>query len=249
MENLVPLKSKNYRLHTEEDNFLQYFEQEKICIMDNHRLAFWSWLNFINTDDFGKCAYVHIDCHFDCGAKENVIEEMMSRIKICGIDYYKDLDRFRSDKLNNGHKTFEWGCYLIPAIFFDFFNNSKLYFFVEQDKGSYLKGGIGDKSVFDGKIPLINYFEDKNIIELEKILELEDNIILNIDFDYFSSFINTPDVIKNYFLLIKKNNKKIKLTTVALTPTPGNWREAEKILKIYSDVFGLGIKIPLKIEN
>lgn len=256
MKYLVPLKSKNSNLHTEEDDFLQYFEREKICIMDNHRLAFWSWLNFINADDFGKCAYVHIDDHFDCGAKKDLVEGMMGRIKEQGTSYYKDINSFRNDKMSvlnidtdNYHKTFNWGDYLIPAIFYDFFDNNKLYFFVKQDENSYSKGGLGDKCVFDGNIPKIKHFKNKNFNDLKKVFESENNIILNIDFDYFFEFINTPDVIKRYFLLIKNNSQKIKFTTVALTPEFDDWAETEKILKIYSDVFGLGVEIPLKIEK
>jgi hypothetical protein len=218
---LLPLKSKNYNLHTEEDNFLQYFKHEKICIMDNHRLAFWSWLNFINADDLGKCAYVHIDDHFDCGAKENIVKSMASRMKKRGMDYYRDLDSFRNDTIGiinedtrnkngtaNNLKTFDWGRYLLPAIFYNFFDNRRLYFFVKQDKSSYSRGGLNDKCLFNGRIPKIKYFENKKISELEKVFEIEDNIILNIDFDYFSDFINSPEVIRNYFLLIKKIIKK-----------------------------------------
>ncbi len=248
---IITLKKKSYQDHTQEENLLFYFQKNKIYLMDNHRLSFWCFLDGIKNKDFGKYTYVHIDDHFDTGTA--YCEELATKIKNNGLDFYKNLEQFRNDtvaiKNKDNFRTFLWGNYLMPAIFYNFFDNKKLYFFVKQETSTYYKGGLNDDCFFNGNIPKIKHYQRKRVTDLEKILESENNIVLNIDFDYLSDFINRPQIIHQYFSAIKSKADKIKFILISLTTSSSDWKEQEVILKIFSDIFGLKLKIPLEIST
>lgn len=248
---LIPLKKKSYRDHTQEENLLFFFKKDKIYLMDNHRLSFWCFLDGIKNEDFGKYTYIHIDDHFDTGTV--YCEELANKVKNNELSFYNKLDQFRNDtiaiKNKDNLRTFLCGNYLMPAIFYNFFNNKKLFFFVKQETSTYYKGDLNDNCFFNGNIPKIKHYQRKRVTDLEKILESENNIVLNIDFDYFSDFINKPQIIHQYFSVIKSKMRKIKFILVSLTTSSNNWKEQEDILKIFSDIFDLKLEIPLKISS
>ncbi|MFA6097595.1 MAG: UPF0489 family protein [Candidatus Paceibacterota bacterium] len=254
----------NYKtlIYPQEDNVLCYFKEKNIYIMDKHRLALWCWINEIDKNDYSKYALIHIDDHFDCGGPKSVIEKMMKKIDENGIEYYKNLDYFRFDEINekqanereNNYKTFLDGSYLIPAIFLEIFNNSNLHFFVKQDLDEFTNNGMKDNCVMNGKVPDINYFQKKckdptdnseeGYKKLKELLKNWDDFVINIDFDYFFEFLKGRKAyIKKFFNLIKRNQKKIKLMTIALTPCQETrWKESEDVLIIFNKVFDLKIK-------
>lgn len=250
---VVPLTKKQNSNHTQNDVFLWFFESANIYLMDNHRLAFWCWLNGgVHKGDFGKCAFVHIDDHFDCCLFN--VNEMMAEIEKNKLFFYQEIDNFREnenglmDQDGVAFKTFNWANYLVPAIYKGFFDNGKLYFFVPSYSGKLFAPENGDIYKLNDKVSYTHY-DKKNLSDLEIVLQKENNIILNIDFDYFEEFLDEPMLIKKYFSLINKYKVKIKLMTVALTPNPnGDWSKSEKILKIFFNVFGLNIPIPLAIN-
>jgi len=260
---LIPLKTKEYKHHTQEDNLLYHFEEKNIYIMDNHRLSLWCWINEIDKKDYNKYTFVQIDDHFDCGGFAEA-EERINNLEKNGIDYYKNLDYFRFDKINDKNsdsrgyicKMFTFASYLIPTIYLKIFNENKLYFFTKSDIIDYTNGGINDECVMNGNAPEINHFQKNNKDDpdnskealkiLEAVLAKDKDIILDIDLDYFFDFLEEEkEYIKDFFNLIKDNQKNIKLITIALT----QWGKGEDVLKIFNDVFDLEIETPLKLVN
>ena len=261
----------NYKtlIYPQEDNVLCHFKEQNIYIMDKHRLALWCWINEIDKNDYGKYTLIHIDDHFDCGAEEKLIAEMMSKLKENGVDYYKNLDHFRFDEINkkqsnereNNFKTFLNGSYLIPAIYLKIFDNSNLHFFVWQDIHTFKDSGINDKCVINDKAPDIDYFQknrgdspdnsEEGYKKLKEIFRNGEDFVLNIDFDYFFEFLNgRKKYIEKFFNLIKRNQKKIKLITVALTPCQETrWKESEDVLIIFNKAFDLKIKFTCTISS
>ncbi|MCK5332734.1 hypothetical protein KAJ41_02620 [Candidatus Parcubacteria bacterium] len=194
---LISLKTKEYKHHIQEDNFLYHFKDKNIYIMDNHRLSLWCWINEIDKKDYNKYTFVQIDDHFDCGATKGRVLRMMSDLKKNGVSYYKNLDHFRfnetDEKIQDGtddnYKIFSYGSYLIPAIYLKIFNENKLNFFTKNDITHYTRGGINDECAMNGNAPEINHFQKSNkddpdnsgegLRKLEVILGNEKNIIFN----------------------------------------------------------------------
>lgn len=253
----------------QEDNILCYFKEKNIYIMDKHRLALWCWINEIDKKDYGKYTLIHIDDHFDCGGLEGVIEKMMKKLDENGIEYYKNLDHFRFDEINEKHsderesnfRTFSSGSYLLPAIYLKIFDNDNLHFFGKQYLCDFKNSGMNDNCVMDGNVPDIDYFQknyknspdnsEEGYKKLKEILKNGEDFVLNIDFDYFFEFIKgRKKYIEKFFNLIKRNQKKIKLITVALTPCQEtNWKESEDVLVIFNKVFDLQIKFNCTISS
>jgi len=260
---LIPLKTKEYKNHTQEDSLLYHFKEKNLYIMDNHRLSLWCWINEIDKKDYKKCTFICIDDHFDCGGYSEV-KERINNLENKGVAYYKDLNHFRFDEISGDHleywgykcKMFTCGSFLIPAIYLNIFNENKLYFFTKNDIKDYTNAGINNECAMNSNAPKINHFQKNNkdnfdnskegLRRLLTILENEKDIVLDIDLDYFFEYLeNEKEYINEFFNLIKNNQKNIKLITVALI----QWGKGEDVFKIFNEVFDLEIETPLKLMS
>lgn len=247
MKKIIPLKIKGNSLY-EKVNFVYFFKNLNLYITDNHRIAFWNWINFILKKDYGKYTLIHMDEHFDArGNCSKNVEKVKKE-----LNDLKNLQYFLKSSHVNSTDTFNiamvgWDNYVDLAIKLNIFRN--IIFFVPNQINDLYRE-IGN----DREYP--HYCSMKNIHDFNFYLSDTENIILNLDLDYFVYKVHPddpykvfPDVfINEYFDVIIKNIKNISLITVALSPeTCGGWENSEKILELLIEKLGLDLKIPLKI--
>lgn len=244
MEIIIPLKEKsssNYQMV----NFLYYFPEINLYLTDNHRIAFWNWINNIAKEEFGKYTLIHLDDHFD--ARANAIDDI-EKIK-SEIKKLKNLTHFLSAKQTdrNDIALIGWDNFIDAAIKLGIFKN--IIFFVPQEINDLYRE-IGKEREF------LHYQSMKNIDSFDYYLKEEKNVVLSMDLDYFVYRHNDTykllcdEYINYHFENIKNNLDNIKLVTIALSPECcGGWENTEKILKLFIGKLNLSLQMPLETNR
>lgn len=232
----LPLKSKNY---SGAETCSVLVQKKQLYLMDNHRLALWCWQNFFQEENNSDSQFnfLHIDAHED--AKIDVDKSWWKKIQ--GIS----LDQFMNTLSPNGnYKLFRWDNYL-PVFVHESQKLIRKSVFVTHDVGL---AGYAHQRIKD-----YNLLQD-----FSKLFVDELQWIINIDVDYFyaKEYKTTPlyDTIwiNNFFCELKNHYDKgdIALITIALSPECcGSWDNAEKIFKIFDDIFKTGISEYLAVSH
>ena len=235
---LIPFKGENTS-SVYNDNFL--WNDKKIYIMDNHRLATWCWLKEINKNE--NYNLFHVDKHFDLldsrlaewiAQSENLDQLSLSDYQILSYDSESP------SKINC--KVFRFDNYL--PIFLSLYSDSvkKCYWATH----------------FEGDEP--SWKQSLNVYPWELgesfdfwINDSKEPWIINLDLDYFFythrekeeekyELMFSGKFISQLFSDIKKNidNKKISVLTIALSPECcGGWKNAKKLSVEISNIMGL----------
>lgn len=217
------------------DNFL--IQQDNVYVMDNHRLALWSWLNFIDLRK--KYNLMHIDAHPDLS--ENGLEcwkQELRPIHDLSLDEYRTVIQ-----KDINIPLFRWDNYI--QFFLKYYANNILETYSFTHKlGSTAK--------------LRNDFSDIHLLkECESIFNQSKFVndskwIVNLDLDFF--FTSQPHKLVMYSdeylnCLCKSirqglDNKSIEILTIAFSPECcGSWENAEAIFEKINQFLKLEIKI------
>jgi len=221
---LIDLKSKGIS-GSYKTNFL--WKAERICIMDNHRMALWCWLQFL--EGSSKYNLFHLDAHYDYKLDPELQGQAFEKIKNYDLSQYQEA---QSKDLN------------IPLIRWD----NYLPYLFRGESSDYFRRTVGATQKMGFPAP---FSEEISPFELESKLEnfFVDELkwVFNLDFDYFFSrgidkkLIFDTNFLSDYFNKIKYfyDKKEIELITVALSPECcGSWKNAEVVLEIFCQSFG-----------
>lgn len=210
-----------------------------ICIMDNHRVAFWFWINNLNKTK--KYRIIHADKHFvtqeGCLSEwKPTIPENLEELTL------EQLMEIGYEKENFFCKTIQYDNYL--TLFHEYYSDNVFdYFFFTHNVG---------------KLPtkldhLYNWGPNALIEQLpDLIFDCESKLIVNIDLDYF--FVNGHMLLSDYSInhilkTIKKgiDKKNVEILTIALSPEDcENWTKSISFFNKYvSEILEIDkIKIP-----
>ncbi len=248
MEKLILLKEKSGS-KTGEDSFLYFFSEQKIYIMNNHRLSLWCWLNFINKNNFTKHTLIYIDQHIDCRCTD--FDKRYKKF-LKNINELKILDKFRKLKYDSNFgklALIDWGNFLAFVIKLKIFKN--IFLFTKTKKIDIEREiKYPGKEAFNLK-NIIIYSDNNTKKDLVKVFKNNTDIVLDIDLDFFINTNNTIDkeLLNEYIEIIKKYKNKIIFTTISLnTSYCDGWNNAEEILNYFIKIFNLNLEIPLKCE-
>lgn len=196
-----------------------------VYVMDNHKMAYWCWLQEIKEDQ--NYSLIHIDRHTDClnshiGKWTETISELGS---------LKNMKPGEVDELTYNHGSdkfplFRWDNYL--PIFLK--THGELVTSIQM-----VTNHEGDIPTFSSYVDVKSPYNLAN--DIKKIFEhTSDKIILNIDIDYFvavkeSGFVNifSEDYIEFIFDIIVENylGGRIEVITFALSPEcSGGWQNS-----------------------
>lgn len=227
MTHIIPFKARGFSgPHT--DHLL--FKDNKIYIMDNHRLALWSWNDALNlshsTEQFNL---LHIDAHPDMS------DAALSEIQKQKIDWTKitiqEYQNYWQQEYNI--PLIRWDNYL--TIFLDQFSNRVNF---ENTFSATHKMGSTKKLRYD-ILPheLLKFMND---YIGERLFYNPHRWIVNLDLDYFftpqpeKAVLFSDEVIDKIAECIKVGIKKdiIAVCTIALSPEcSGSWDKAEWLLE------------------
>lgn len=223
MSFLIPLNERGESASSK-DNVL--WNEGKVYVMDNHRLALWCW--FQKMQKGKRYNLFHIDAHPDMSE---------SAIKYFNHDLWSmSLDNYRTawqDDINM--PLFRWDNYIEVFL-------QKYPELVGKTVSATHKLGQ-DKELSEEIQPyhLARYM--KSLFGGQKYVN-ELTWILNLDLDYFYSaapekiMLFSDDYMKSLASFIKEgmDNGLIEVFTVSLSPECcGSWEKAEKLLKYFTD--------------
>ena len=205
------------------------YKKGNIYLMDNHRMAAWCWANYI--DDNEKYTIIHIDKHYD--TLGNQIKEWTAPIKN-GLNNLslKEYDNIEYQKCEfERYRIFKWDNY-IPIFHHYYSNQINGYIFYTHNMGDIPKN-LEKHITHYSTYCLVNNFYDY-------FSEYEDNLIINLDIDYF--FCDNPVfkflsdyAIERFIEAIMKlivNPKNI--LTIALSPECcGGWENSLAFVREY----------------
>jgi hypothetical protein len=236
MERLIDIKQRgsSYCFNT---NIL--YRKDNIYLMDNHRMAAWCWANHI--DENKKYTIVHIDKHYD--TLGSLLKEWTTPIKnglkSLSFNEYDSIE-FQKNKFEK-YKIFRWDNY-IPIFHYFYSNQINKYVFYTHNQGSIpenLKKHITHCPAHN----LINDFYDCSS-------ESEDNLIINLDIDYF--FCSNPHyfiffsdyaiakLVESIMRLVIDNKNNI--LTIALSPECcGGWDNSIDFIRKYFNKYGINV--------
>jgi hypothetical protein len=232
---LVPFKGRNHSGWYDQ-NFL--WRYKNLYVMDNHRAAFWCWLQHI--DPHQPHALFHIDRHYDTlGSRLDTWLKHLPASLYISIDDY--LAHSYEDESGLGSiPVFAWGNYL--SIYLALFGKSVTL-------SRWATHRDGDKP------------NHARMMEME-LWEIPENMdywldpeskpwIMNIDLDYF--FWNDSEApglmvsdayLERCFEPIRKkmDDGTIGVTTICLTPDEGftgGWQPSEMLAKRVLEILGV----------
>jgi len=222
---LIPLENKGFSGPT---GCHLLWQHNDIYIMDNHRMALWSWMQKLKINPSQKFNLLHLDAHYDTGPIETVssIQENLT------------LAEYLALKNTQGEALVQWDNYL--TAFFQLYKDH-----ISNSVAFTQKIGIPYK--FDNEFELYELLKQN-----DKFFDHADPWIVNIDLDYFygRQFKNSPMVhpeyICDFFKMIKNayDENKILIVTIALSPECcGSWDNSQLVLEIFCEVFNLNFKI------
>ncbi|MCK6594930.1 MAG: UPF0489 family protein [Bacteriovoracaceae bacterium] len=227
MNHIIPFKSRGFSgPHT--DHLL--FQDNKIYVMDNHRLALWAWSDALKlTQSSEQFNLLHIDAHPDMSdAALNDIQKLAIDWSTISINDYQHLWQTEYNI-----PLIRWDNYL--TIFLDQF--SKRVNFENTFSATHKMGS--SKKLRHDILPheLLKFMND---YIGERLFYNPHRWIVNLDLDYFFSpqpekvILFSDDVIDQIAKCIKTGieNDIIAVCTIALSPEcSGSWEKAEWLLE------------------
>lgn len=234
MDELIAFRGENssHAFHT---NLL--LKEKKNYLMDNHRMALWCWTQEIDVNK--SYTIIHIDKHYD--TLGNQVEVWAKEIK----KDLKDMSVNEYDKLEyevNAYEmypVFRWDNNM-PLFQYLYPENVKEYLFFTQKNGTIWEG-MRNKITHYSAFNLVNDFHDY-------FEDLKDNIIVNLDIDYFFNnsikkfVIFSDEAIQRIFRIISdimRNQNNI--LTVALSPECcGGWKNSKDFINKFGPELGIG---------
>lgn len=237
MKSLIPFVNKGISKDIG-DNFLVELESN-VYLMDNHRLALWSWFQKINLLE--KYNFIHIDAHPDLSESalnhfnrdHNPIEKMT-------------LSQFRTfiqDDINI--PLFRWDNYI--QIFLKKY--PELIHLENTYSFTHKLGSSQSLSVDLSPVYLIKELEE--IFTQKKFIN-QSNWIVNLDLDYF--FTSQPHKLMMFdhryiqkvgeLLRIGLDSKLITVLTIAFSPECcGSWENSEEMFKLLNKTLNLNLNL------
>jgi hypothetical protein len=230
------------------NNFL--WEENGIYVMSNHRIALWCWLQAKDIDS-KEYTLFHIDEHMDNRLWEAPGEPECLQEILLNSQTLKELDNYEAYQCmcrNIGRET-------RPCITYDNFLSLSLH--LNLFKFMYVYSQVIDRVSEDQK---------KNICIREEVSEIDlfsadikkvnNNIIIDVDLDFFDKRFDFPDKISEneldellikVFRVIVDNRAKISLITISINESPGDplWDKRQHQLTIIKSILDLKIPIPV----
>ena len=218
------------------DNFL--FQSENVYVMDNHRLALWSWFQQMKPGK--KYNLFHIDAHPDLSSSGvSFYNRNLNPLEKMPLDIYRTIIQ-----TDINIPLFRWDNYIqFLLVHYNEYLNIDSSISVTHKLGS----SLGLKNDFSS----IHLLRELSDILLQKRFVNEDKWIINLDIDYFYSsqpqklIMYSEEFILNIAEIIKTglDNKMIEVLTIAFSPECcGSWENAEKVFAI------LNQKLDLKLD-
>lgn len=215
---LIPLTSRGPSLFSS-DNFL--WKEDKIYVMDNHRLALWCW--FQEMEKGNRYNLFHIDAHPDLN--ESALKDFNHNLWKMSLEEYRT-----TWQTDINLPLFRWDNYL--EIFLKKFPGSVGFTMSATHHQGSSKG-------LEKEVLATHLLKELNEIFNGKKYINDFSWIVNLDLDYF--FSSQPEKLQlfsdDYIEAIGKSLRSgiesglIKVLTIALSPECcGGWEKAEMLL-------------------
>lgn len=217
------------------DNFL--IQKDNIFVMDNHRLALWSWLQILDLNK--KYNLLHIDAHPDLSEQ--------------GVQYWSQkptpihklsLEEYRTTLQKDINiPIFRWDNYM--QFFLKYYSNNIL----ETMSFTHKLGSNSKLNKDFADIHLIR--ECEGIFSQSKFIN-EDKWIVNLDLDFFFTsqpqklLMYSDEFLSNFCKSIKLglDSNMIEVLTIAFSPECcGSWEKSELIFEKINKALSLDIKV------
>lgn len=218
---LIPFKG---RLSSGPELCNLLYKKQQIYIMDNHRLALWSWFQHLKLDSDFQYNFFHIDAHYDC---DPAISEIKTDLANLSLEQYMNYPA-----ANSNGCLFRWDNYL-PVLLNQYKEKLNITYSATHN--------IGIKANFDHEFmpwDLLKYLENRFFDHK--------HWIVNLDLDYFFARENKdtplfhPEYMKKIFRALKTayDDQLIDVMTIALSPECcGGWDKAEIVLELLKQEF------------
>lgn len=211
-------------------NFL--WQHDNIYLMDNHRAAFWCWLQQQNVHQ--PHSVVHIDAHYDTvEVREEAIVAIPVDIGKASFENYLEIQ-----DPDRGQPLFRWDNYL--SIYSKLFGNQVTQFL-------FATHNIGTEPDFD-----YLHIEQGDLIQALEAVNTDIPHIINLDLDYFRNpredYLNKSDRTEIMSQLHSIYELGIcSAITICLSPECcGDWERAEELLAEVCSVFDIQFELPDK---
>tara|TARA_R110001592_G_scaffold237306_11_gene496370 strand:+ start:27488 stop:28159 length:672 start_codon:yes stop_codon:yes gene_type:complete len=194
-------------------------DESPIFITDNHLAAFWIWHKL---DVKSSYTLIHIDRHYDLADPKVKSIEIIKETKWANLDF-NSFSNVEVEIDGKTHKVIQWDNYIksFNILYPDFFK--KNIFCTEEHSESLLP--------------------NTDEVHLDKLMELcldeKENIILNLDLDFFFTRDSdgkkmirkyTDDYIDKFLEWLNDEKEKFKQIIICLSPECcGSWEESKKI--------------------
>ena len=235
----VPFKGRNHSGFYDQ-NFL--WQQDSVYVMDNHRAAFWCWLQEVNLSS--SHSFLHIDRHNDTQLSNlKLWLDNLPELKNISIEDY--LSCSHAGTMNGDVPIFNWGNY--ASIYLELFGS-------HIDTCRFVTHGDGDKPNHED----VMFSEPWEM--LDNLYHWLDNDgapwIVNIDLDYFfcskgetAQLMFSDSYIKSCFSQIKEKIDEgvVGVTTICLTPDDeftGGWTPSEQLAEKVLGYLGIEFNLP-----
>lgn len=224
-EFLIPLKSRGESASST-DNFL--WHEDKVFVMDNHRLALWSWFHGMKKGQ--RYNLFHIDAHPDLSE---------SALKYFDHDLWSmSLDEYRTAwQADINMPLFRWDNYI--EVFLRKYPAQVGHTISATHHVGSLKAMTEDVKPFDLAKRLNEIFSGEKFVN-------DLPWIVNLDLDYFFSAapekleLFSEDYLRSLVESIKLglDSQMIEVLTISLSPECcGSWAKAESCLAKFAKVF------------
>lgn len=230
----IPLISKSVSTDIK-DNFL--IQKDNIFVMDNHRLALWSWLQCVDLKN--KYNLIHIDAHPD--------------LSMNGIESFKSLNKMIHNLSLDEYRTIKQEDIQIPIFRWDNYLQFFLKYYSENILETYsFTHKLGSSEKLKHDFSDIHLLREMEAIFSQKRFVNDAKWILNLDLDFFLAsqphkvLMYSENYLNELFKSIKLglDNNMIEVFTIAFSPECcGSWENAEAIYRILNDSLKLGIEI------
>ena len=205
-------------------------KSDNIYVIDNHLAAFWCWLQLPLENSY---KLLHIDRHYDLVPYVHECNNQIHDFEWNGIAP-EDLLTMKYTKHGCEGQVIRWDNYinLFKELHPNFFSSAT---FVTQKNGSL---------DYDGE------YVEKELYEVEGVgVRKQDNVILNLDIDYFFTNIGdeiiqkyTDEYIINVAEWVKSERNNFVQIIICLSPECSiNWTEAKRIANIFLKQLNLNL--------
>lgn len=217
------------------DNFL--VQKANVFVMDNHRLALWSWLKVLNLKK--KYNLMHIDAHPDLS--DHGVDTWLQQpfpIHQLSLEEYR-----KTIQVDINIPLFRWDNYMQFFLKYYAENILETYSFTHK---------LGSNNKLSKDFADIHLLRESEAIFSQSKFINDEKWIVNLDLDFF--FTSQPHKILMYSedyintlcksLKMGLDNNLIEVLTIAFSPECcGSWDNAEFVFEKINKVLDLEIKI------